>query len=131
MTPAEPQPPSDPPSDPTPAARRLGRTVDGADGGRQVGEATRDVVEKLTFATADEILAMLRDVLAEDWTPSRPGRQIGDPFTQSLHAWPPHGHHTETYNPELTGDTEQKARSQPCEPKRPLPVAPRPTHCDA
>ncbi|MDQ0685349.1 hypothetical protein QFZ56_004312 [Streptomyces achromogenes] len=63
MTPADPHPPSDP----TPAARRLGRTFDGADG-RQVGEATRDFVEKLTFATADEIQAMLRDVLAEDWT---------------------------------------------------------------
>lgn len=52
--------------DPTPAARSLGRAVDGADS-RQVNEATREFVEKLTFATADEILAMLRDVLAEDW----------------------------------------------------------------
>ena len=53
------------------------------------------------------------------------------PFIQLLHDWPPHGHHTETDRPELTGSTEQKARSQPCEPKRPLPVNPRPTHCDA
>src|SRR5207249_2110875 len=54
-----------------------------------------------------------------------------DPFAQSLHAWLPHGHHTEPDRPELTGSTEQKARSQPCEPKHPLPVDPRPTHCDA
>ncbi|MFF9062409.1 hypothetical protein ACF09K_27510 [Streptomyces sp. NPDC014882] len=53
--------------DPIPAARSLGRAVDGADS-RQVDEAAREFVEKLTFATAAEILAMLRDVLAEDWT---------------------------------------------------------------
>ncbi|MGV4891357.1 hypothetical protein ACSR0Z_33185 [Streptomyces viridosporus] len=53
--------------DPTPAARSLSQAIDGADS-RQVKEATREFVEKLTFATADEILAMLRDVLAEDWT---------------------------------------------------------------
>ncbi|MEW1866641.1 hypothetical protein AB0420_00320 [Streptomyces caelestis] len=53
--------------DPTPAARGLGRAIDGADS-RQVNEAAREFVEKLTFTTADEILAMLRDVLAEDWT---------------------------------------------------------------
>lgn len=52
---------------PTPAARRLGQAIDGADS-RQVTDAAREFVEKLTFATADEILAMLRDVLAEDWT---------------------------------------------------------------
>ncbi|MFI6033279.1 hypothetical protein ACIBBD_03670 [Streptomyces sp. NPDC051315] len=52
--------------DPTPAARRLGQAIDGADS-RRVDEAARDFVEELTFATADEILAMLRDVLAEDW----------------------------------------------------------------
>ncbi|WP_367324973.1 hypothetical protein [Streptomyces sp. HUAS ZL42] len=52
--------------DPTPAARSLSQAIDGADS-RQVNEAAREFVEKLTFATADEILAMLRDVLAEDW----------------------------------------------------------------
>ncbi|MFI7299916.1 hypothetical protein [Streptomyces sp. NPDC050121] len=52
--------------DPTPAARSLGQAIDAADS-RAVNEATRDFIEKLTFATADEILAMLRDVLAEDW----------------------------------------------------------------
>ncbi|MDX3312059.1 hypothetical protein ACWGH3_32495 [Streptomyces sp. NPDC054884] len=52
--------------DPTPSARSLGQAIDSADS-RQVNEATRDFVEKLTFATADEILAMLRDVLTEDW----------------------------------------------------------------
>ncbi|WP_405761811.1 hypothetical protein OG234_24810 [Streptomyces sp. NBC_01420] len=51
---------------PTPAARRLGRAIDSADS-RQINEAARDFVEKLTFATADEILAMLRELLAEDW----------------------------------------------------------------
>ncbi|AVV41306.1 hypothetical protein PYK79_57470 [Streptomyces sp. ID05-04B] len=53
--------------DPTPAARSLGRAVDDADS-HAINEATRDFVEKLTFATADEILAMLRNVLTEDWT---------------------------------------------------------------
>lgn len=53
--------------DPTPAARSLSRAIDGADS-RQADEAAREFVEKLTFASADEILAMLRDVLAEDWT---------------------------------------------------------------
>jgi hypothetical protein len=52
--------------DPTPAARSLSQAIDGADS-RQVNEAAREFVEKLTFATADEILAMLRDVLGEDW----------------------------------------------------------------
>jgi hypothetical protein len=52
--------------DPTPAARSLGQAIDASDS-RAVNEATRDFIEKLTFATADEILAMLRDVLAEDW----------------------------------------------------------------
>jgi hypothetical protein len=52
--------------DPTPAARSLGQAIDAADS-RAVNEAARDFIEKLTFATADEILAMLRDVLAEDW----------------------------------------------------------------
>ncbi|MFE0450941.1 hypothetical protein ACFW2D_06570 [Streptomyces sp. NPDC058914] len=52
--------------DPTPAARSLSQAIDGADS-RQVNEAAREFVETLTFATADEILAMLRDVLAEDW----------------------------------------------------------------
>ncbi|MBL3669347.1 hypothetical protein JL475_25850 [Streptomyces sp. M2CJ-2] len=53
--------------DPTPAARSLSQGIDGADS-RQVNEAAREFVEKLTFATADEILTMLRGVLAEDWT---------------------------------------------------------------
>ncbi|MER5223118.1 hypothetical protein [Streptomyces flaveus] len=52
--------------DPTPAARSLSRTIDGGDS-RQINEAARESVEKLTFATADEILAMLGGVLAEDW----------------------------------------------------------------
>jgi nucleotidyltransferase/DNA polymerase involved in DNA repair len=52
--------------DPAPAARSLSQAIDGADS-RQVNEAAREFIEKLTFATADEILAMLRDVLAEDW----------------------------------------------------------------
>lgn len=55
----------------------------------------------------------------------------GEAVARSLHAWPPHGHHTEPDRPELTASTEQKARSQPCKPKRPLPVDLRPTHCDA
>ncbi|MEU8652300.1 hypothetical protein [Streptomyces sp. NPDC048737] len=49
------------------AARSLSRAIDGADS-EQVDEATREFIEKVTFATVDEILAMLRDVLAEDWT---------------------------------------------------------------
>ncbi|MFC9287181.1 hypothetical protein [Streptomyces sp. NPDC057052] len=52
--------------EPVTAARNLNRAIDDADS-RQVNEAAREFVEKLTFATADEILAMLRDVLAEDW----------------------------------------------------------------
>ncbi|MET8824400.1 hypothetical protein ABZX40_07560 [Streptomyces sp. NPDC004610] len=52
--------------DPTPAARSLSRAVDAADS-RQLNDAARDYVEQLTFATADEILAMLREVLTEDW----------------------------------------------------------------
>ncbi|MFC4469047.1 hypothetical protein ACFPH6_31780 [Streptomyces xiangluensis] len=51
--------------DPAPAARSLSQAIDGGDS-RQVNEAAREFVEKLTFATADEILAMLGDVLAED-----------------------------------------------------------------
>ncbi len=51
----------------TSAARSLGQAIDDADS-RQVNEAAREFTEKLTFATADEILAMLRDVLTEDWT---------------------------------------------------------------
>ncbi|MEU3946522.1 hypothetical protein [Streptomyces sp. NPDC029526] len=53
--------------DPAPAARNLSRAIDAADS-RQVVEASRDFVEQLTFATADDILAMLREVLTEDWT---------------------------------------------------------------
>jgi hypothetical protein len=53
-------------SDPAPAARGLSQAVDGGDS-QQVSEAAREFIEKLTFATADEILAMLRDVLTEDW----------------------------------------------------------------
>lgn len=47
-------------------ARRLSRAVDSGDS-RQINEAGRDFVEKLTFATADEILTVLREILAEDW----------------------------------------------------------------
>lgn len=53
-------------SDPTLAARSLSQAIDNADS-QQVNEAGRDFIEKLTFATADEILAMLRELLAEDW----------------------------------------------------------------
>ncbi|MER7496159.1 hypothetical protein ABT033_26600 [Streptomyces pharetrae] len=51
------------------AARSLGRAVDAAGAeSRQVRDAVREFVEQVTFATADEIRAMLRDVLTEDWT---------------------------------------------------------------
>jgi hypothetical protein len=47
----------------------LGRTLDGAGAeSREVRDAVRDFVETVTFASADDIRAMLRDVLAEDWT---------------------------------------------------------------
>ncbi|AWT42517.1 MULTISPECIES: hypothetical protein [Streptomyces] len=50
------------------ASRDLGRVLDEAGAeSRQVRDAVRDFVEKVTFATADEIVAMLREVLAEDW----------------------------------------------------------------
>ncbi|MFE2264773.1 hypothetical protein [Streptomyces griseosporeus] len=50
------------------ASRTLGRVLDEAGSeSRQVRDAVRDFVEKVTFATADEIVAMLREVLAEDW----------------------------------------------------------------
>lgn len=52
--------------DSTLAARSLSRAIDSADS-RRINETTRDFVEKLTFATADEILTMLRELLAEDW----------------------------------------------------------------
>ncbi|MGW0670904.1 hypothetical protein [Streptomyces sp. NPDC002746] len=52
--------------DPTLAARSLSQATDRAES-RQIGEAGRDFIEKLTFATADEILTMLRELLAEDW----------------------------------------------------------------
>jgi hypothetical protein len=52
--------------DPTPAARSLSQAINGADS-RQVNEAAREFVEKLTFATPDEILSMLGVVLDEDW----------------------------------------------------------------
>jgi hypothetical protein len=52
--------------DPTPAARSLSQAIDGVDS-RQVNEAAREFVEKLTFATTDEILTMLGDILDEDW----------------------------------------------------------------
>jgi hypothetical protein len=47
--------------DPPPAARSLSQAIDGADSW-QVTEAAREFVAKLTFATADEILATLGDV---------------------------------------------------------------------
>ncbi|GGQ47899.1 hypothetical protein [Streptomyces flaveolus] len=47
----------------------LGRALDGAGAeSREVRDAVRHFVETVTFASADEIRAMLRDVLAEDWT---------------------------------------------------------------
>ena len=48
-----------------------------------------------------------------------------------LHDHCTHGHHAEPDRPKPTGGTKQKARSQPCGPKRPPLVDPRPTHCDA
>ncbi|MDH6223593.1 hypothetical protein [Streptomyces sp. MJP52] len=55
-------------SDLTRAARDLGRAIDTADAGsHQLRDAVRDFTEKVTFASADEILTMLRQVLAEDW----------------------------------------------------------------
>ncbi|MFI9343371.1 hypothetical protein ACIG0D_19200 [Streptomyces sp. NPDC052773] len=55
-------------SDLIPVARRLGQTLDEAGAeSRQVRDAVRDFVETVTFATADEIRAMLREVLTEDW----------------------------------------------------------------
>ncbi|MFF9276331.1 hypothetical protein [Streptomyces griseosporeus] len=49
-------------------SRTLGRVLDEAGAeSREVRDAVRDFVEKVTFATADEIVAMLREVLAEDW----------------------------------------------------------------
>ncbi|GHF63055.1 hypothetical protein GCM10018787_08950 [Streptomyces thermodiastaticus] len=56
-------------SDPTAASRAPGRVLDGAGAeSRQVRDAVRDFVETVTFATADEIVAMPREVLAEDVT---------------------------------------------------------------
>ncbi|MGC5396727.1 hypothetical protein ACPXCP_13355 [Streptomyces sp. DT20] len=52
--------------DPTLAARSLSQAIDSAES-QQISEAGRDFIEKLTFATADEILTMLRELLAEDW----------------------------------------------------------------
>nr|WP_203600837.1 hypothetical protein [Streptomyces sp. SID9727] len=44
----------------------MSRAIDSADS-REINEATRDFIEEVTFATAAEILAMLREILAEDW----------------------------------------------------------------
>ncbi|MGV9695979.1 hypothetical protein ACWDTR_09515 [Streptomyces sp. NPDC003470] len=50
-------------------ARNLGRALDRAGAeSREVRDTVREFVETVTFASADEIRAMLRDVLAEDWT---------------------------------------------------------------
>ncbi len=55
-------------ADLTPVARSLGRALDEAGAGsREVRDAVREFVEAVTFAGADEIRAMLREVLAEDW----------------------------------------------------------------
>ena len=35
--------------------------------GAQLSDLTRDFIETLTFAEADEILAMLRELFAEEW----------------------------------------------------------------
>ena len=37
------------------------------DGAPKIPDTVRDFVEKLTFADPEEILAAVRDVLAEDW----------------------------------------------------------------
>ncbi|MFV0136596.1 hypothetical protein ACLGIH_25885 [Streptomyces sp. HMX87] len=55
-------------SDVASAARGLGQAIDEAGAeSRRVRDAVRDFVEKVTFASADEIRGMLREVLAEDW----------------------------------------------------------------
>ncbi|WP_101254533.1 hypothetical protein [Streptomyces barkulensis] len=53
-------------SDLTSTARNLSQAIDDPAGG-QVYEAVREYVEKITFASADDILATLQEVLGEDW----------------------------------------------------------------
>ncbi|WP_198041507.1 hypothetical protein [Micromonospora chokoriensis] len=48
------------------AARDLIRATDDVDT-RLIPVATREFIEQVTFASADEITAMLREVLADDW----------------------------------------------------------------
>ncbi|WP_405109790.1 hypothetical protein OG559_29190 [Micromonospora sp. NBC_01405] len=48
------------------AARSLIQTTDDADI-RRAPEAVREFIEQVTFATADDIVAMLREVLWDDW----------------------------------------------------------------
>ncbi|WP_080640570.1 hypothetical protein [Salinispora arenicola] len=48
------------------AARELVDVLDVGDSPR-ASEAAREFVESITFASADEITSMLREVLAEDW----------------------------------------------------------------
>ncbi|MFF0470036.1 hypothetical protein ACFYPX_21680 [Micromonospora zamorensis] len=48
------------------AARDLIRSTDDADT-RRIPEEAREYIEQVTFASADEIVAMLREVLADDW----------------------------------------------------------------
>ncbi|MFR9757593.1 hypothetical protein [Streptomyces sp. TR06-5] len=47
-------------------ARNLRHAVDGVDIER-TQESAREFIEEVTFSTPEEILAMLREVLSEDW----------------------------------------------------------------
>ncbi|MCO8273672.1 hypothetical protein M1L60_24045 [Actinoplanes sp. TRM 88003] len=48
-------------------AQRLVQAVSDADS-RRASEATREYIEQVTFATADDIVAMLRESLGRDWS---------------------------------------------------------------
>ncbi|WP_405110625.1 hypothetical protein OG559_30830 [Micromonospora sp. NBC_01405] len=47
-------------------AREFANVLDAGDSSREP-EAAREFVESITFASADEITAMLREILAKDW----------------------------------------------------------------
>ncbi|WP_250009044.1 hypothetical protein [Actinoplanes sp. M2I2] len=51
----------------TDVTRSLIQATDDADA-RRASEATRDFIEQVTFATADDIVAMLREILGDDWS---------------------------------------------------------------
>ena len=53
------------------AARDLIQVTDDADT-RRIPEVAREFIEQVTFASADEIVAMLRVVLEVDWTALAP-----------------------------------------------------------